>query len=77
MNCHTIGGTPATGRVGPDLTHLASRDTIASGVVQNTPENLRKWVADPDSIKPGSRMPAMHLNDRDLDVVTAYLTTLH
>ncbi len=77
MNCHTIGGTAATGRVGPDLTHLASRDTIASGVVQNTPENLRTWIADPNSMKPGSRMPSMHLNHRDLDAVTAYLTTLH
>ena len=59
------------------LTHLASRDTIASGPVQNTPENLRKWIADPNSMKPGVLMPSMHLNDHDLDVITAYLTTLH
>ncbi len=77
INCHTIAGTVGTGRYGPDLTHLASRDTIASGSVQNTPENLRKWIADPNSMKPGVLMPPMHLNDHDLDVITAYLTTLH
>ena len=77
INCHTVAGTVATGRFGPDLTHLASRDTIASGPVQNTAENLRKWIADPNSMKPGVLMPSMHLNDHDLDVITAYLTTLH
>jgi cytochrome c oxidase subunit 2 len=77
INCHTVAGTVATGRFGPDLTHLASRDTIASGPVQNTPENLRKWIADPNSMKPGVLMPSMHLSDHDLDVITAYLTTLH
>ena len=77
INCHTIAGTVATGRFGPDLTHLASRDTIASGPIQNTPENLRKWIDDPSSMKPGSLMPAMHLNNHDLEVITAYLTQLH
>jgi cytochrome c oxidase subunit 2 len=77
INCHTIAGTVATGRFGPDLTHLASRDTIASGPIQNTPANLRKWIDDPNSMKPGALMPSMHLNDHDLDVVTAYLATLH
>jgi cytochrome c oxidase subunit 2 len=77
INCHTIAGTVATGRFGPDLTHLASRDTIASGPVKNTPENLKQWISDPNSMKPGVLMPSMHLNDHDLDVITAYLTTLH
>jgi cytochrome c oxidase subunit 2 len=77
INCHAVSGTVANGRFGPDLTHLASRDTIASGPIQNTPENLRKWIADPNSIKPGALMPSMHLSDHDLDVITAYLTTLH
>ncbi len=77
INCHTVAGTVASGRYGPDLTHLAGRDTIASGPIQNTPENLRKWIADPNSMKPGVLMPPMHLNDHDLDVITAYLTTLH
>src|SRR5260370_29340073 len=63
INCHTVAGTVATGRFGPDLTHLASRDTIASGPVQNTPENLRKWIADPPSMKTGVLMPSMHSSD--------------
>ncbi len=77
INCHTIAGTVATGRFGPDLTHLASRDTIASGAIRNTPGNLRKWIDNPDGMKPGCLMPAMHLNDHDLTAVTAYLTTLN
>lgn len=77
INCHSVAGTVATGRFGPDLTHLASRDSIASGPIQNTPENLRQWIKDPNSMKPGALMPSMHLNDHDLDVITAYLTTLH
>jgi cytochrome c oxidase subunit 2 len=79
INCHTVAGTVATGRFGPDLTHVGSRDTIGSGPIQNTPENqnLRQWIADPNSMKPGVLMPSMHLNDHDLDVITAYLTTLH
>jgi cytochrome c oxidase subunit 2 len=77
INCHTVAGTVANGRFGPDLTHLASRDTIASGPIQNTPENLRKWIDNPASMKPGSLMPSMHLNDHDLDVVTGYLSQLH
>jgi len=76
INCHTIAGTVANGRFGPDLTHLRSRDTIASGAVANTAENLRKWIDNPDQMKPGCLMPPMHLNDRDLDAVTAYLGTL-
>jgi cytochrome c oxidase subunit 2 len=76
VNCHTVSGTIANGRFGPDLTHLASRDTIASGAFENTPDNLRKWIDDPDSMKPGSLMPPMHLTDHDLNAVTAYLTTL-
>lgn len=77
MNCHTIRGTIADGRFGPDLTHLMSRQTLASGVVPNTPENLQQWIADPDSIKAGSRMPSMRLDPQQLQEVTAYLTSLH
>jgi cytochrome c oxidase subunit 2 len=76
INCHTVAGTIAKGRFGPDLTHLASRDTIASGALPNTPSNLRKWIDNPDQLKPGCLMPAMHLNAYDLNAVTAYLTTL-
>jgi cytochrome c oxidase subunit 2 len=77
MSCHTVTGTVAKGRFGPDLTHVAGRDTIGSGAIVNTPQNLRKWVADPNEMRPGTLMPAMHLNDHDLDAITAYLTTLH
>lgn len=76
INCHTISGTVADGRFGPDLTHLMSRDTIASGAALNTHENLRLWIQNPDSIKPGSLMPAMNLSAQDLDAVTAYLESL-
>jgi cytochrome c oxidase subunit 2 len=76
INCHSISGTVANGRLGPDLTHLMSRDTIASGAAPNTPENLKAWIRDPDSVKPGSLMPGMKLNEHDLDMLTAYLQTL-
>jgi len=76
ISCHTIAGTAATGRFGPDLTHLASRDTLGSGAIPNTPENLRKWIDDPNTLKPGCLMPSMHLNDQDLDDITAYLAQL-
>lgn len=76
INCHTIRGTVATGRFGPDLTHLASRDTILSGSVPNTAINLHNFIQNPEYLKPGVLMPEMHLNDHDLDAVTAYLGTL-
>jgi len=76
ISCHTVAGTVATGTFGPDLTHIASRDTIASGSVPNTPANLRAFVQNPAAFKPGALMPPMHLNDHDLDAVTAYLTSL-
>jgi len=76
MNCHAVGATPANGRFGPDLTHLMSRVTIASGAARNTPENLRLWIQNPNAIKPGSLMPAMQLNDADLDAVVSYMETL-
>ncbi len=76
INCHAVAGTAADGRFGPDLTHLMSRDTIASGAAPNTPENLRLWIQNPDAIKPASKMPAMGLSAHELDAVTAYLATL-
>jgi cytochrome c oxidase subunit 2 len=76
INCHTVSGTAANGRFGPDLAHLMSRKTIASGAAENTTPNLRLWIQNPDAIKPGSLMPAMKLSDADLDAVTAYLETL-
>jgi cytochrome c oxidase subunit II len=76
INCHAVSGTAATGRFGPDLTHLMSRRTIASGAAENTQQNLRSWIQNPDAIKPGSRMPAMKLSDPDLDALVGYLETL-
>jgi cytochrome c oxidase subunit 2 len=55
---------------------MASRDTIAAGAIPNTSKNLRQWIENPNSMKPGSLMPAMHLNDHDLDSITAYLSQL-
>ena len=76
MNCHTISGTAARGQFGPDLTHLASRKTIAAGAAENTTENLERWIADPDQIKQGSLMPSLHLTADQVREITAYLNTL-
>jgi cytochrome c oxidase subunit 2 len=76
INCHAVKGTIANGRFGPDLTHLMSRDTIASGAADNTPDNLRRWIENPEVFKSGSNMPAMNLTPDQLTQVTAYLTTL-
>jgi cytochrome c oxidase subunit 2 len=78
VNCHTISGNKnvANGQFGPDLTHLMSRDTIAAGAALNTPDNLRHWIESPDSIKPGSLMPAMGLTLHEIEALVAYLETL-
>jgi cytochrome c oxidase subunit II len=76
MNCHTISNTPASGKFGPDLTHIMSRDTIAAGAALNTRQQLRLWIKNPDAIKPGSKMPAMGLTDQEVDAVATYLETL-
>lgn len=76
INCHTLDGTNADGRFGPDLSHLMSRATIGAGAATNTPENLRAWIDDPHHFKPGVLMPAMKLDDGDLDKLTAFLLTL-
>lgn len=77
VNCHVVRGTPATGRFGPDLTHLMSRETLAAGAALNTPDNLKAWLRDPAAIKPGALMPAMNLTPRELDDLVAYLVTLN
>jgi cytochrome c oxidase subunit 2 len=76
INCHTVAGTVANGRSGPDLTHLMSRDTIASGVAPNTQRNLRSWIENPQAIKPGSLMPPMGMSVHELDAVTLYMASL-
>jgi cytochrome c oxidase subunit 2 len=76
VNCHTIRGTSAQGKFGPDLTHLMSRETLAAGATPNTPDSLRLWVRDPQSIKVGCLMPNMQLTDQEVDQIVAYLQTL-
>jgi cytochrome c oxidase subunit 2 len=76
VNCHTIRGTVAAGAFGPDLTHIMSRQVIASGALTNTAEHLRAWIHDPDQAKPGSLMPAMQLSDLEVDQIVSYLETL-
>ena len=76
VNCHTVSGTSAAGTFGPDLTHLMSRATLASGMIPNTPENLRAWMKDPQQVKKGNLMPNMQLNARELDDVVSYLSSL-
>jgi cytochrome c oxidase subunit 2 len=74
--CHTVRGTPAAGRLGPDLTHVASRVFIAAGTMPNTPGNLAGWLADSQHVKPGNLMPAMRLGAAELQSLLTYLATL-
>ena len=74
--CHTINGTPAQAKVGPNLTHVASRGVIAGSVLENNADNLRTWLKDPPAVKPGSVMPNLGLTDHELDVLVAYLQSL-
>jgi cytochrome c oxidase subunit 2 len=74
--CHAISGTPAGSRIGPDLTHLASRRTIAAGTLLNNRGNLMGWISNPQVIKPGAKMPPSPLAGQDLLAVAAYLETL-
>lgn len=76
VSCHTVNGTRAKGTFGPDLSHLMSRSTLASGMIPNTVDNLRAWIRDPQAIKPGNLMPNMQLNPRELDAVVTYLSSL-
>jgi cytochrome c oxidase subunit II len=76
INCHAVRGTVATGRFGPDLTHLMSRATLVAGAAPMTREALRAWIDDPDRVKPGALMPAMKLDPQSLDQLVGYLVTL-
>ncbi|HEY2024718.1 cytochrome c oxidase subunit II [Paraburkholderia sp.] len=75
-NCHTVRGTSAQGTLGPDLTHLMSRQTIASGALPNTQQNLAAWIRDPEALKPGTTMPVVPLSASDRQAVVAWLGTL-
>jgi cytochrome c oxidase subunit 2 len=74
--CHAIQGTPARSRNGPDLTHLASRRTLAAATLENTRGALAGWIVDPQRVKPGTQMPPSQLSSQDLDALLTYLQTL-
>jgi len=74
--CHMIRGTPADGAIGPDLTHVASRTTLAALTLPNDPTDLAHWIEDPQRYKPGSKMPGFELTDRQVAALVAYLDGL-
>ena len=74
--CHAVRGTPAHARAAPDLTHLASRRTLAAGTLRNNRGNLGGWISDPQSIKPGAHMPPVDLTSHELQALLSYLETL-
>lgn len=76
LNCHTISGL-SDGMFGPNLTHLASRNTIGSGFIPLNRDNLHAWIDDPNQLKPGCNMPSLKLDPSELDAVTDFLMTLH
>jgi cytochrome c oxidase subunit 2 len=76
VSCHIVQGQVNGASIGPDLTHLASRRVLAGGVLANTPDALRAWIADPQRYKPGALMPKVPLSDADLDALVAYLGSL-
>jgi cytochrome c oxidase subunit 2 len=74
--CHNIQGTDASGKTAPDLTHFATRRSIAAGTLPNRRDTLARWIVDPQHIKPGAYMPATVLNRGELEPLLAYLETL-
>jgi cytochrome c oxidase subunit 2 len=74
--CHTVQGTEASGKTGPDLTHLATRRTLAAGTLPNTPGNLAGWIVDPQGIKPGNHMSSNLPESEDLQALLSYLGSL-
>jgi cytochrome c oxidase subunit 2 len=75
-DCHTIRGTSAVGEVGPDLTHLASRTSLAANTIPNDPADLADWISDPQHVKPGNHMPKVGLSPDEVKAVVAYLDGL-
>lgn len=76
VGCHTIDGTKAQGKVGPNLTHFASRSFFAGGTITSDPVDLAKWLANPDALKPGTLMPNLHLSQTQIDELVAFLSDL-
>jgi cytochrome c oxidase subunit 2 len=75
-SCHTLRGTSARGRIGPDLTHLMSRKTLGALTIPNTRKDLGAWVRDPQHFKPGNKMPALQISGRDFTELMAFLRSL-
>lgn len=75
-SCHTIRGTPARATVGPDLTHLASRSTLAALTIPNDPRHLLEWITNPQHVKPGVKMPGLHLSPSAFRAIRDYLEIL-
>jgi len=77
IGCHAVAGTEAQGKVGPDLTHVGSRQIIAGGVLENTPENLARWLKEPQVVKPGNKMVLpREFTDQEIEALVAYLMSL-
>jgi cytochrome c oxidase subunit 2 len=75
-SCHTIRGTEAAGDVGPDLTHVGARTSLAALTIPNDPGALADWLRDPQHVKPGNRMPDLDLRENEIDDLVAYLESL-
>jgi cytochrome c oxidase subunit 2 len=75
-SCHAIAGTAWNGQAGPNLSHFGSRPTISAGVLENTPENLARYLRDPQAVKPGIFMPNFRLSDEEIAALSAYLESL-
>ncbi len=75
-SCHTVSGTDAEGRLGPDLTHIASRQEIGAGVLENTPANMRRWIGHTWEVKDHIAMPEIPLTDDEVAAITSYLESL-
>ncbi len=75
-NCHAIEGTQADKHIGPDLTHIASRETILSGMLPNTKHNLTRWITNPQKVKPGAHMPDFRLTKNEVNDLVTYLEEL-
>ncbi len=75
-NCHAIAGTNARASIGPNLTHIGSRKTLLTGILKNTPDNLAKWLDQPQKVKPGAHMPNFRFEKQELASLVAYLNSL-
>jgi cytochrome c oxidase subunit 2 len=76
VGCHAIAGNAAQAEVGPKLTHFGSRQTLAAGILDKAPDNLARWLKNPQAVKPGSLMPNLGLPDDDITALVAYLQSL-